>query len=335
MKTLWICTFLVCLVFSSSFSQDAMKKFTTDVCNCLQGLKPETITTNTALDEGLTKCLDTYIIKHQKDLKKSKAIDFETATDEDITNMWKKIFEQCQEATAAVFSRKEQLEEAEIAKSFQGMITYAQSLEVSGAFKKMGITKEVLIEEMKKEEGKWFDTLRVYYRGGSYASFGNNKNQTTKIYDASENTIYSFHAAGEDVCSVQEAVDLDLSGAPDKPTVVVLDSIATIMGLPCKIVRMNWKIGQYDYYYNDTQAKVNPELFSKHSSEGLAEFVKMSGCLPLQIVKGTMGMSVIHTATQVSSGTVDSQVFAIPELIEDESLNMMKLPGITMMRVKR
>jgi len=61
----------------------------------------------------------------------------------------------------------------------------------------------------------------------------------------------------------------------------------------------------------------------------------MSGCLPLQIVKGTMGMQIIHTAAEISSGAVDPQVFAVPELIEDESLNMMKLPGITMMRVKR
>jgi len=335
MKTILICSITMFLAVTNTVAQDAMKKFTTDVCSCLQKLKPETISNTSVLDEGIQKCLETFISKHQEELKKSKALDFDTATDSDFENMWKQIFQQCQETTSAVFSRKEQLEDAAVAKSFQGMITYVQSLDVSGPFKKMGITKEMLMEEMKKKEGTWFDTVRVYYRGGNYASFANNESQTTKIYDASENMFYNFHASGSDVCSVQEAVDLDLNGAPDKPTVTVLDSVATIMGLTCKIVRINWKLSQYEYYYNDTQAKVSPELFSRHSSEGLAEFVRMTGSLPLQIVRSTMGVMVVHTATHVTSSAVDSQVFTVPELVEDESLNIMKLPGITMMRVKR
>jgi hypothetical protein len=90
-----------------------------------------------------------------------------------------------------------------------------------------------------------------------------------------------------------------------------------------------------DYFYNSSQARVNPDLFSKHSSQGFAEFVKRTKSLPLQIVVSSMGVIVIQTATEIKQGKINSDVFTIPVLMEDESLNVMKVPGVKAMRVKR
>ena len=159
---------------------------------------------------------------------------------------------------------------------------------------------------------------------------------TTKIYHRSENTIYSFNAKEAAVCSVQEAEDLDLSGNPDKPTIIEIDSAVTIMGKPVKIIRMKWKLSQIDYYYNATLAPMSPDLFSEHSSEAFAAFIGMTNCLPLQIVTSVASMFVIiQTAVKVKPVIVDEAVFKVPELVDDESLNVIKIPGIKMMRIKK
>ena len=332
-------TRLMLLIALCSFSraihaQDSMDKFVSDVCACIQKMKPETLPSISAIDEGIGNCLNTAIATHKKDLKKQNIIDWDKgATEEQAAKMWQQIFKKCNDATAAVFARKGALEDEAASGSFQGIILYAQDIEVGGSFKKMGITKDRILEDMKKK-GSWADSLYSFHRLGNYARIGNNEEQSQKIYIADENTIYSFNAIGDGICSVQEAIDLDLTGAPDKPTVIELDSTATIMGMTCKIMRMKWKISQIDYYYNQSQAQVNPELFSKHSSEGFAEFLKRTKCLPLQIVSNAIGMTVIQTAIGIKPGKFDSTIMAVPELVEDESLNVMKLPGIKMMRIK-
>ncbi|MCK6617635.1 MAG: hypothetical protein L6Q51_08320 [Cyclobacteriaceae bacterium] len=332
MKTL--VTLLILTFCSPVFAQEITVTFANDVCACFKNLKLETYTSSEALGEEMGNCFLNAGKKHQKELKKKKVIDMDKATQAELENLWKVVFQQCPDVSKATFARNSELEDNEANTSFQGIITYIQDLEVGGAFKKMGITKEMLMAEINKE-GKWFDTLWVNYRLGNYAQFGNNKAQTTKVYDPSDNIIYTFELTGNDLCSVQEAVDLTLGGEADKPTVTVVDSAVTIMGLPCKIIRMKWSLGQYDYYYNETQARVNPELFANHTSEGFAEFLKMSGSLPLQIVKSVMGMDIIQTAVDIQQGSVDRNAFNIPELVEDESLNAIRMPGTTIMRIKK
>jgi hypothetical protein len=322
-----------CLVLSHAYAQDIKRKFSSGICTCFEKIKLRALTTSVAVEREMTLCFTTSIMNHQEALKKAKVIDFETASDEDMTAFWGSVFTNCQDVAKAAYARVEELQNEEAAGSFQGAILYVQRIQISSAFKKMGITEENMMDDLKKK-GSWADTLYSFHRRGDYARIGNNKEQYQKIYIADDNTIYIFSVMGNGICSVQEAVDLDLNGAPDKPTIMELDSAATIMGVPCKIMRMKWKISQIDYYYNDAHSQVNPDLFSRHSSEGLAEFTKRTKCLPLQIVTNTMGMTVIQTAVAVRPGQVDTDMFGVPELVEDESLNLVKLPGIKMMRIK-
>jgi hypothetical protein len=217
------------------------------------------------------------------------------------------------------------------AQSFEGTISYLNDFELSKKFKEMGFTKEMMLDELKKK-GTWYDTAYVSYKQGDYVMIAG---QMKKIYKASENKFYGFDDPESDICSVQEAVDLTLDGKPDKPTVIELDSTAMIRGFTCKIIRMKWKLGQVDYYYHPDMAKVDPSLFSRHSYEGLSEFVARTKCLPLQIVREAMGMKLIQTAAAVKSHPVKAELFVLPKLVEDKELNQFKLPGVTMMRIKK
>lgn len=317
----------------SLHAQDGSDQFTTDACACFQKIKLEA-TTAAAIEEAIGQCMETALAANKKELKKKGIVDWDKgATEAQITSLWELIFKKCRPATEVVFGKMKELKEAQLNTSFVGVVTYVQDVGLSGMMKKMGITKEKMLEEMNKE-GKWADSLFAFYRLGNYAFIGNNKNQSQKIYVADENTIYTFSSIGDGICSVQEAVDLDLSGAPDKPTILELDTTVTIMNLPCKAIRMKWEMSEFDYYYHPSLLKANPELFKQHTSEGLAQFVAMTNCLPLQIVRSTMGMKVIQTAVVIKPGDFDPSYLAIPKLVEDEELNTLKLPGIKLMRIK-
>jgi hypothetical protein len=216
--------------------------------------------------------------------------------------------------------------------SFQGSILYYQDFELPKSFLDMGITKEVMLKKMNSD-GQWFDSVKISYKQGNYYSIGNNVKKTLKIYKADVNKSYNFDG---DICAVQDAIDLDLDGSPDKPQVIEdIEGTLTVMGLPCKGIRMKWKLGSVEYYYHPQQAAVDPALFAKHSSDGFAEFVKRSKCLPMKIVKNAMGMLISQTAVQVKPEEVSASLFKIPELVEDKDLNFLKIPGTVVMRVKR
>lgn len=218
--------------------------------------------------------------------------------------------------------------------SFEGTITYSMDIAVKGMFKSMGITKEMLMERMKNEP-EWFDEVTIHYLQNNYAFVANNKTGLIKVYNPKDNKIYTFHLKGDNICSVQDAVDLTLEGTPDKPEVSELDSAVTIMGVPCKILRMKWALGQVDYYYNASMASIDPELYKTHTSEGWYEYLKRSGSLPLQVVRGAMGMDIVQTATSVKAGQVNRDVFKLPVLVEDDSLNVIPMPGTSFMRIKK
>ncbi len=335
MKTTLLLAITLSLVFSQVNAQKVMTKFKNEVCECLRKMKPETMNTSTAVKNGISDCFTTAATANQQELKKQKVIDLDNSTEQEAASLWKPIFEQCIDVTTAAFGRLNLLEKEAIDKSFEGIITYVQDIKLSAAFEKMGITKKMMTDRLSNK-GEWFDTLTVFYWAGNYAKIGNNANVTKKIYHRSENIIYSYSAKEADVCSVQEAVDLDLSGNPDKPSVIEIDSAVTIMGIPVKIIRMKWKMSQIDYYYNATQVAMSPDLFSEHSSEALAAFITMTKCLPLQIVTSVASMFVIiQTAANIKPVIVDEAVFTVPELVDDESLNLIQMPGLKRMRIKK
>ena len=220
------------------------------------------------------------------------------------------------------------------AQSFEGTLAYIQDIEPPKTFMAMGIDKETFLKKMK-EKPDWFDSVKVSYKGGDYYWATNSKEKLWKIYKAATNKLYSFSATEDgDICAVQNAVDLDLSGEPDKPEISRPDTTATINKYTCKLVRMQWKMSSIEYYYNANVAKVKPELFAQHSSEGFSEFLKISRALPIRIVRNVMGIKIIHTLAVIKAKQISVDLFKLPTLVADADLNMLKMPGLEVFRVK-
>src|SRR5882672_1687050 len=219
--------------------------------------------------------------------------------------------------------------------SFQGTVIYSQDIILSKAFSDMGITKEQILTKMRAD-GSWGDTVKISYDNkGNYFSAMNNKKGQFAIYKAATNKIYTFAEGKEsESCAVQTAIDLDLEGAPDKPEVKKLDTAVTVNGSKCTGIRVQWKLSRIDYYFNANELRIDPELFSNHTSDGWVVFLRASKALPLKIVKDAKVMTLIQTAVSSKPGPISSDLFIVPTLVADESLNIIKLPNLEIMRVK-
>ena len=219
------------------------------------------------------------------------------------------------------------------AQSFEGTLAYIQDIEPPKTFMNTGIDKETFLKKMK-EKPDWFDSAKVSHKGGDYYWVANSKAKLWKIYKSATNMLYTFSGTEDGViCAVQKAVDLDLSGEPDKPEISRPDTAATINTYPCKLVRMKWKMSMIEYYYNANIARVKPELFAQHSSEAFNEFLKISGALPVRIVRIVMGMKITHTLVDIKAKPVSADLFKLPTLVADADLNLLNMPGIEVFRV--
>src|SRR5262245_34802929 len=122
--------FLVLIaVFDHAKAQAAMDKFTNDICGCIQKIKLTELNTQASVTGALAKCVDVAIAVHKKELKKQNVVDWDKgATEEWVSGMWEQVFAKCKDVSTAAFRRREELEEADAAKSFQGTIIYTQSV---------------------------------------------------------------------------------------------------------------------------------------------------------------------------------------------------------------
>lgn len=221
--------------------------------------------------------------------------------------------------------------------TYEGTLTYIVDLEVSEKLINMGMTKQILLDKMKSE-GSWSDTIRTSYKQGNYYTLLNNNPKSWSIYKADSNKIYSMQdGEASDLCTVTDAsIDLEFTMTGKMPIVEKLDTTVMVDGVSCSIVRVKWKSGIYDYYYNQNKLTIDPSLFSKHTYDGWAEFLKISKALPLKIVKTTNGMMTI-TMTLISSKAevIDEKLFSIPKLVPDKDLNIVKIANREIMRIKK
>lgn len=221
--------------------------------------------------------------------------------------------------------------------SFEGTITYVLDFEVSEKFKKMGVTKEMLIEKMKAE-GSYSDTIKTSYKQGDYYTLLNANPKSWQIYKASTNKIYAMQDGEDaDICKVIDAsVDLEFTMTGKMPVIQKLDTTANVNGNPCSIVRVKWQSGTYDYYYDSRHLKVDLTLFAQHTYDGWAEYLKISRALPVKIVKTVNGlMTATQTMTSARVKAVDESLFVIPTLVPDKELNIFKMPNGEIMRIKK
>jgi hypothetical protein len=223
-----------------------------------------------------------------------------------------------------------------LGQSFEGVLTYKVDFEVSDKMKKMGITKEVLVDKMNKE-GSWSDTIKISYRQGDYFAMMSTIPKSWMIYSAKTNKIYTLQEGeASDICAVTDAsIDLEFEMTGKRPVITKLTNSAEVNGVTCEIVSVKWQSGTYQYFYNPADLIVDPALFEKHIYDGWAEFLKIAKALPVQIIKETPMGSATLILVHKESKVIDKNLFDIPELKADEELNFMKLKNMEMMRIVR
>ena len=225
------------------------------------------------------------------------------------------------------------------AQSFEGTLTYKAEyvFHVSDEMIKKGVTEEKMIEKMKNE-GTWSDSIQVTYKQNNYFMYTDFSPATWSIYKGETNKIYSFRendTAG--ICIVTDAsIDLEQQMKGVKPVTGNTGMTVDIDGWMCEVVRIIWKSGKYDYYYQPGSFKMDPALYEKHMSEGWAAYLKISHALPIRIVKTITDVgSVTLTLSSYKEGNVDDRIFEIPELIPDKDLNIFKIANRELMRIKK
>ncbi len=221
--------------------------------------------------------------------------------------------------------------------SFEGTLTYKTDIEAAEKLVKMGMTTEKLIASMK-QDGTYSDTIKICYKKGNYYTLQNSKPKSWTIYKADSGKIYTMQdGESKDICTVLDAtIDMESKMTGTMPTVMKLDTTFLNNNLPCFIVRVKWKSGTYDYYYDSTKLIVNPSLFEKHTYDGWAEFLKISKSLPFKIVKTTKGiMSISMTLVSTKNEAINDKLFSIPSLVADKNLNIIKSANRELMRIKK
>lgn len=222
------------------------------------------------------------------------------------------------------------------AQSFEGSISYVLDFELSEKMSSAGITKAVMLEKLKSEH-LWWDTITTTYKAGNmYSSLGSSGSWS--VYRADSNKIFTFqNIDSADICEVNDAsIDLEYTMTGKMPRIIPKDTVVTINNIQCQLIRVKWKTGYYDYYFNKEHFKIDPALFSKHTYDGWAEFTKLSGCLPIKIVKTTKGiMSVSMTMISSKTYKAEDKIFTIPALTKNAELNLVPMPNKQFYTFKR
>jgi len=217
--------------------------------------------------------------------------------------------------------------------SFEGTLTYSVEMEVSEKMQNFGITKEVWIEKMRNE-GVWSDSIMITYKDGEYFQQMGESMLAWSIYRSDSNKLYSFQK-DEDICTVlNTGIDLEEEMTGNEPKVTLLDTIVFISEMHCKIVRVKWKAGYYDYYFNSDTNSINPEFYKSYKYDGWYEYLKIAKSLPIRIVKSTKGiMTVTMSLVDTKKHKLDDSLFLIPILVYDKDLNLTPSGNKVFMRV--
>jgi hypothetical protein len=225
------------------------------------------------------------------------------------------------------------------AQSFEGKLVYAVEhlIIIPERMAEMGITEELLMERMKAE-GSWIDSLVYSYRGGDYRiDYGSAGGGKWLVYKGAERKAYGFQS-GEDrdlVTVIDYSFDLEERLTGKGPGISRLDSSFDCSGQSFELVRAQWSSGRIDYYYQAGQLPVDTDRFEGHVLDGWEAFTKLSGALPLKIVKVTGGFgSVSLRLVRVEAMQPAAFLFEIPALEPDESLNRVKLPNQEIRRIQ-
>lgn len=223
------------------------------------------------------------------------------------------------------------------AQSFEGTLVYSMDFEVSEKMANMGLTKEILKGKMA-EDHSWSDTIKVTYKHGFYRQQSSSVFETKIIYRPDSNMLYTFQTGdASDICTVTDvSKDLEFKMTGEMPTVKLLDSIVEYDEYKLKVVEVKWKSGRYFYLFSENSFKANPEDYKSHIYDGFYEYLKLSKAYPVVIVKEAGGvMTVTMSLEYFTKENISNTIFDVPQLFEDEELEVLSSPMGKLMRIKK
>ncbi len=202
--------------------------------------------------------------------------------------------------------------------NFEGIIEYGVKFEMLENFKRLGISEEDFIKQLK-ENNQFFSEIQYYYRKGDYCIISKQKAfQEKQIYLAKTNLIYYFK---DDLIITSDAsIDLEsLKG--DKPKVELLEKIEKVNNEKCRIVKITWKLGTYYYYFKPEFLTIEPEFFEKHNYDMFNEYLKISKALPVKIIKEIDNfMKIEMTIKSHKRQKIRDSFFELPDMKENLNL---------------
>ncbi len=223
------------------------------------------------------------------------------------------------------------------AQNFEGTLIYSVDVEPSQrSLDANGMT----IDEWKSI-GYKVDTVKVFYKNGFYKSLTipANAENSWVIYRPDSNKLYSFiDGEGSDICFVNDAyVDKFAIRSGSLPTIKLLDTIVKFREYDLKMVMVKWDLVTCFYLYSEDHFKTNPNLYRGHLRGGFYEFLKISGSLPIKIIYYYEGLGTnTESLIEFNEGKLTDELFQIPELVEDEELNLYEKPEFgKVMKIKK
>lgn len=209
--------------------------------------------------------------------------------------------------------------------SFEGRLVYQIDYSILGDSLLGGISKNLLLENLKLEGNIPTDTITYLYSSkGNYVSVSRYNNvEFINTYLKKHNLIYTFTGDLSIVTAIDTSIDLEEKNG-NKPIIEILDIKEKIGKYECSIVQVRWKAGTYKYYFYEGLLKVNPELFKDYKYDQFYEFLKISKSLPLKIEKQINDFySITYKLYYYNEEKINYNIFDIPKMEEEKELSEM------------
>ncbi len=158
-------------------------------------------------------------------------------------------------------------------------------------------------------------TQQYYYKGSQYKSVIK-ETGLTQHYEPKKQRLYSY-VEGQKTASWTDVTKAVLMQSADEETNIVtieeLDLVDTILGVPCKSIRVSTSMMVTTYYFSD-QYKVDYQRFKGHKYGAWEDYLKKACTLPLKYESIVMGL--MHTesiAVSIKEKALSDEVFKLPK----------------------
>jgi hypothetical protein len=198
------------------------------------------------------------------------------------------------------------------AQKFEGRIVYDVQFELAPKLANR-ISKEQFLKQADNDELNAGE-VTISYKGGNYhVAIGGNKGLWS-VYRKDSNRLYSFFPTNEECVVTDVSIDVESKITGKMAVVTLKDTSVLVADKPCKIVRVQWGTGYYDYYFSENYLATN-DLFPGYVYDGWSAYLKLAKAYPVKIVKVIKGLYTLsYTLVKASSEKVPDTLFDLPPL---------------------